>query len=86
MAAAVYALCALASIACMVLLWRGYWRSRRRLLLWSSLCFAGLSANNALLFVDKILVPDENLSLVRSVSALAGLLLLLYGLVWDAER
>jgi hypothetical protein len=86
MAAAVYVLCALASLTCMVLLWRGYQRSRRRLLMWSSLCFAGLSANNSLLFVDKVLVPDVNLSLFRSLAALVGLLLLLYGLVWDSER
>ena len=86
MAEAVYLLCALAGVACMLLLWRGYRRSGARLLLWSSLCFAGLSANNVILFADKVLFPHVDLSLWRALSALAGLLLLLYGLVWDAER
>jgi hypothetical protein len=85
MAEAVYLLCALASLACAVLLWRGYRRSRARLLLWSSLCFAGLTANNVLLFVDKVMIPDMNLSLWRSSAALAGVLLLIYGLIWDTE-
>ena len=43
MAAAVYVLCALTSIACAVLLLRG-WRSRGvRLLLWSGLGFVGFA-------------------------------------------
>lgn len=85
MAEAVYLLCALASLACALLLLRGYRKSRARLLLWSSLCFAGLTINNALLFTDKVLFPEINLSLWRSTAALAALLLLLYGLVWEAE-
>jgi hypothetical protein len=86
MAEAVYLMCALASLACAVLLWRGYRRSRARLLLWSSMCFIGLTANNSLLFADKVLFPDVNLALWRGWAALAGLLLLIYGLVWDTER
>ena len=45
----VYLLCALTSLACAVLLLRGYFRTRVRLLLWSGLCFVGLALNNALL-------------------------------------
>ena len=45
----VYVLCALTSLACAILLLRGYFRTRVRLLLWSGLCFAGLALNNALL-------------------------------------
>ena len=86
MAEAVYAMCAVASLVCAVLLWRGYRRSRARLLLWSSLCFVGLTANNSLLFVDRVMFPDINLSVWRSGAALVGVLLLIYGLVWDAER
>ena len=80
----VYLLCALTSVACAVLLLRGYQRSRVRLLLWSGLCFAGLALNNALLVVDRVLLPTQvDLSVVRSVPALVGLLCLLYGLIWD---
>lgn len=81
----VYALCALTSLLCALLLARGYRRSRARLLLWSSLCFAGLALNNVLLFIDLRVVPAVDLSVWRSLPALAGLLVLVYGLVWDAR-
>jgi hypothetical protein len=80
----VYALCALTSIACAVLLLRGYAASGVRLLLWGGLCFTGLALNNILLFIDLGLVPTVDLSVWRSIPALAGLILLIYGLVWDA--
>ncbi|HWL93131.1 MAG TPA: DUF5985 family protein [Phycisphaerae bacterium] len=86
MAEAVYVSCALASLVCAILLLRGYNRSKARLLLWSSLCFVGLTINNGLLLFDKVLYPEMNLSLWRSGAALAGLLILLYGLVWEAEQ
>jgi hypothetical protein len=85
MATVVYALCALTSLACAVLLLRGYLRSRARLLLWSGLCFAGLAANNVILLVDKRVVPAIDLSLWRSLPALAGVAILLYGLVWETR-
>ena len=84
MAEVVYVMCALTSLACAVLLARGYLRSRSRLLLWSSLCFLGLAANNVLLFVDLVVVPSSDLSLLRVGTALAGVAVLVYGLVWDA--
>lgn len=80
----VYVLCALTSLACAVLLLRGYLRTRVRLLLWSGLCFAGLTLNNALLVVDEhTLVTD--LSNLRTLPALAGVALLVYGLIWDSR-
>jgi hypothetical protein len=85
MATLVYTLCALTSLACAVLLLRGYASSRVRLLLWSGLCFAGLALNNLLLLIDKRLVPEMDLSLWRTLPALAGLALLLYGLVWETR-
>lgn len=85
MATVVYALCALTSLACAVLLLRGYLRSHARLLLWSGLCFAGLAANNLILLVDKRVVPELDLSLWRSLPALAGVAVLLYGLVWETR-
>ena len=85
MATLVYALCALTSLLCFALLVRGYRQSRARLLLWASLCFAGLALNNVLLFVDVRVVPAVDLSAWRSLPALAGVLLLVYGLVWDSR-
>jgi hypothetical protein len=81
----VYALCALTSLACAVLLLRGYAGTRVRLLLWSGLCFTGLAANNLLLLIDMRMVPGVDLSLWRTLPALAGLALLLYGLVWETR-
>lgn len=84
MANLVYALCALTSLACAVLLLRGYVRSRARLLLWSGLCFVGFFVNNALLVVDARIVFD--LEVVRSLPSVVGVLLLVYGLIWESER
>lgn len=85
MAEAVYLLCALTSLACAVLLFRHYRTVRTPLLFWSSLCFAGLVLNNALLFVDLVVVVDRDLRVLRSGSALVALALLLYGLVAETK-
>ena len=85
MATLVYALCALTALACAVLLLRGYARNRVRLLLWVGLCFAGLTLNNVLLIVDRRLVPEVDLSLWRTLPALVGILVLVYGLVWETR-
>ena len=85
MATLVYALCALTSLACAVLLLRGYARNRVRLLLWSGLCFAGLALNNIILLVDLRVVPAIDLSVWRTLPALAGVVILLYGCIWDAD-
>ena len=81
-----YLLAALTSIACMVLLFRGYARTGTRLLLWSALCFVGLTVNNALLFVDLVLLPDAiDLRLYRHLAALGGMLFLIYGFIRESE-
>ncbi len=85
MAEAVYILCALTSVACAVLLLRSYFRSGMRLLLWSGLCFVALAISNLVLFVDLVMVPGVDLSLLRSCLALVGVATLLYGLIWDAQ-
>lgn len=83
MAEGVYILCALTSIACAVLLVRGYLRSRARFLLWSALCFVGLGLNNVLLFLDLIVFTKVDLLFWRNAVALLAVSMLLYGLVWD---
>jgi hypothetical protein len=86
MAEAVYLLSAAASALSAGLLLRGFWRGRIRLLLWSGLCFAGLTLNNILLFVDLIIVPTIDLSVWRSVVALAAMSMLLYGLIGEGPE
>lgn len=85
MAGAIYTLCALTALLCAWMLLRAYLRSRYRLLLWGGLCFVGLTLNNILLVVDKLLVPYVDLYSWRLMLALASLLVLLYGLIWDSE-
>ena len=85
MAETVYVLCAVTSIACATLLLRRWLQARVRLLLWSGLCFAALAVNNVLLFVDLVIVPGVDLGILRSGTALAGIVLLLVGLVWESK-
>jgi hypothetical protein len=85
MAALIYGLCALTAAICAFLLLRGYARSRYRLLLWSGLCFCGLTLNNILLILDKVALPDVDLSVWRTLAAALAMIVLLYGLIWDAE-
>lgn len=85
MAAVVYALCAVTSLLAALLLWRGYRQTGGRLLLWSGLCFLGLTINNVLVFVDLVMQPERDLLVWRNVPALAGMILLIYGLIWDAR-
>jgi hypothetical protein len=85
-AAAIYSLCALVALLCAVLLLRAHARNRYPLLLWSGLCFAGLTFNNLLLIADKIFLPAAiDLSALRLAVALMSVLVLLYGLIWEAE-
>lgn len=81
----IYILCALASLVCAVLLWRGHRQSGARLLRWSALCFLGLFLNNVLLIVDTHVIATVDLALYRMLPALIGALILVYGLVWDTE-
>lgn len=85
MATAVYILCALTSIACAGLLLMAYGRTRARLLLWSLLCFAWLAVNNVLLVLDLAVIHGVDLSTVRISTALVGLLVLLFGLIYDTQ-
>jgi len=81
----IYTLCALTSLVCTILLLQAYRSGGYRLLLWSGLCFAGLTLNNGFLVLDKLVFPNIDFGLWRTTSALAAMMILLYGLVWDTE-
>jgi hypothetical protein len=82
----VYILGTLTTLLCAVLLLRSYAQNRMKLLLWSGLCFVGLTASNALLFVDLVLMPPGiDLYVLRLSTAAVPMLLLVYGLVWESE-
>jgi len=81
----VYLLCALMSAGCAVALLRTYITRRTRLLLWSSLGFIGLAVNNAILFVDLVVLPTVDLSFARAAVGAAATMVLVIGLIWDIE-
>lgn len=85
LAGLVYLLGALVTCLCATLLLRGFIRSRNRLLLWSGLCFAGLTISNTLLFLDLHLLTDVDLYMWRLATAAAAMVLLVYGLVFESE-
>ena len=84
-AEAVYLLCALTSAGCAILLLRAYAHRATSLLLWCGLGFVCFALNNTLLFVDLVLVPAVDLTIVRQIPAFVGILILLYGLIWDTR-
>jgi hypothetical protein len=85
-AAIVYVLCFLTSAACAWLLGRAYARTGTRLLLWSSICFGFLAANNLVLVLDLVIWPELDMGLARLILALAALVSLIWGFVWEVEE
>lgn len=84
MAESIYILCALTSILCAVLLYRGYRANRTRLLFWASLAFLLFAVDNVVLYIDLVILPVlPDLFWYRTGVALAGMLLLVFGLVWE---
>jgi hypothetical protein len=82
----IYALCVGTAALCALLLLRSYAKTRFRLLLWSGLCFVGLTANNALLMLDKTLLAHIDLSAWRAAVGVVAMALLVIGLVMERGR
>lgn len=85
MALTIYSLCTLTSLACAWLLLGSYKRNGHRLLFWSGLCFVGMTINNLMLTLDKIVFPTVDLLPWRLLAALVATILLLYGLIYEKE-
>lgn len=81
----VFFLCMCASALCTVLLFRGWRRTRGRLLMWTALGFVGLALNNLFVFLDLVVFPDLSFVPLRQLSALAAVGILIWGFMWDAE-
>ena len=80
-----YLLAIFTSLVCTIFLVLGYRRRRLRMLMWSALCFAALTVNNVILFIDLVLLPQIDLRPARLIAALAGTTILLYSFIWEAE-
>jgi len=83
--AALYILNTLTTLLCAILLLRGWSRVRRRLLLWSGLCFAVLSVSYALKFADLEVFLQTDLYTWRLGALAIAMALLLYGLIWESQ-
>lgn len=86
MAPTVYILGFLVTLCCGILLSRAYIGVRKRLLLWSAICFFGLALSNLLLFLDLVVFPSIDLYLFRLLTAAISMVILLYGLIWEGEK
>ena len=82
---AVYLLCFLTSVGCVVLLARSYRRTGARLLFWSALCFLFLAGNSLVVILDLLVLKEVDLSLLRTGLSLAAVCMLLFGFLWDRE-
>lgn len=80
-----YLVAILSSLSCATLLTRAYLQQRVRLLMWSAICFIGLTINNVALFIDLVVFPQIDLRLLRLIPALGGMACLLYGFILDVD-
>ena len=85
MSAALYVLTSVTTLLCAILLLRAWSRVRRKLLLWSGLCFLGLAVSNALKFADLIVFMQTDLYTWRLAATALAFALLLYGLIWESQ-
>ncbi|MES2323668.1 MAG: DUF5985 family protein [Pseudomonadota bacterium] len=86
MAFTIYSLCTLTSLACAWLLLGSYRRTGHPLLFWSGLCFVGMTLNNVLLMLDKLVFPTTiDLLPWRLAAAFVSVCLLLFGLIYEKE-
>ena len=85
MAPSLYILTSLTTRLCAILLLRAYAKVRRRLLLWSGLCFVGLTISNLLVIADLVLFPKIDLYSARLAAAAIAMMLLLFGLIWESQ-
>jgi len=86
MGPAVYILGTLVTLSCAILLHRAYMVGRRRLLLWSAVCFYLLALSNLLVFVDLVVLPNVNLYRWRLATAALAMLILIYGLILEGDK
>jgi len=78
-----YLLCTGTALLGSVLLLRAFRRSGTRLLLWSGLCFGLLALSNTLVMVDRLYLHSVDSPEIRVGTALLGVLVLLYGLIFE---
>lgn len=83
MTAALYILTCITTLLCATLLLRAFGKVRKRLLLWSGLCFVGLTISNIFVIADLLLFPNIDLYTYRLGSTAVSMAFILYGLIWE---
>ena len=81
----IYSLCALTSLLCAWWLFRAYWEKHIALLFWVGFFFLIQACANFILIIDKLVVPDTDLSVYRYTISLVAIGVLLYGLIMRTE-
>jgi hypothetical protein len=84
MTAALYILTCVTTLFCATLLLRAFVKVRKRLLLWSGLCFVGLTISNIFVVADLLLFPNIDLYTYRLGTTAVSMVFILYGLVWES--
>lgn len=81
----IFGLCAVMSILCATMLFRGYRREGSHILLWSTLSFGVLALTNTILFVDVVVIPEVEFHgpIWRNLLTAISASLLVFGFVWE---
>src|SRR5215204_5060062 len=77
----VYALCAMTSLLCCLMLALQHRRSPAPLLRQSAIAFFCFGISNILLFIDLIMLPQVDLRIYRNLASLTGVAILLVALI-----
>ena len=85
MSTALDVLTLLTTALCAVLLLRAYQNVRKRLLLWSGLCFVWLAISSAIRIADLRIFLTLDLYTYRLGSTAVAIGLLLGGLIWESH-
>ena len=85
MAELIYGLCTILSLTIAAMLWRQHRRVPSRMIYWTALCFSGLALSNLLLVLDKLVMPEIDLRVLRHSVSLLSIGMLLFGLVYEDE-
>ncbi len=85
MSTALYILICLTMLFCAVLLLRAYFNVRRRMLLWSGLCFAVLTVSYLFVTLDLVVFKEIDLYTWRLGISAVAMALLLWGLIWESQ-
>lgn len=81
----IYGLCGLTSLFCAWLLILAYREKHIGLLLWVGVFFVIQACANFILIIDKLVVPDTDMSVFRHTISLVAIGVLLYGLITRTE-